>query len=209
MIVFFEKLQVENENNLTFVGWNVTWMLLYNHFDKQILLIENSLLQKFGNFFVKKNQIIIVKFHLEESFCVTRIIKHFSNKPSKLCMNRQMKVHAFYGWDFFWEISMSCLNGLHAWNFFHRFSFRFLLYTQTNTCFWIFQKSANFIILRAHFKKWALLKSLCRPSIRPSVSYFSAAIAPRELKFWTWVCYFTFWSFSIKFPGQTTRYRIW
>jgi hypothetical protein len=34
-------------------------------------------------------------------------------------------------------------------------------------------------------KKWALLKSLCRPSVCPSVSYFSAAIAPRELKFST------------------------
>jgi hypothetical protein len=33
------------------------------------------------------------------------------------------------------------------------------------------------------FKKWALLKSLCRPSICPSVTYFSAGIAPRELKF--------------------------
>jgi hypothetical protein len=38
-------------------------------------------------------------------------------------------------------------------------------------------------------KKSALLKSLCRPSVRPSiglsVSYFSAAMAPRDLKFST------------------------
>jgi hypothetical protein len=34
-------------------------------------------------------------------------------------------------------------------------------------------------------KKWALLKSFCRPSVRLSVSYFSAAIAPRELQFST------------------------
>jgi hypothetical protein len=33
-------------------------------------------------------------------------------------------------------------------------------------------------------KKWALLNSLCRPSsVRPSVRYFLAGIAPTELKF--------------------------
>jgi hypothetical protein len=39
------------------------------------------------------------------------------------------------------------------------------------------------LLLEHILKKNALLKSLCRPSVRLSVSYFSAAIAPRELKF--------------------------
>jgi hypothetical protein len=48
---------------------------------------------------------------------------------------------------------------------------------------------ANIEFLEHIFKKWALLKSLCRPSVRLSVClsvrYFSAGIAPRELKFCT------------------------
>jgi hypothetical protein len=65
----------------------------------------------------------------------------------------------------------------------------------------LFTETAWFEFLEHIFKKWALLKSLCRPSVCPSVrlsvcpsvrlsvcpsvTYFSAGIAPRELKFST------------------------
>jgi hypothetical protein len=46
-------------------------------------------------------------------------------------------------------------------------------------------------LLEHIFGKSALLKSLCRPSVRLSVSYFSAAMAPRGLKFSTKVYWFS------------------
>jgi hypothetical protein len=54
-------------------------------------------------------------------------------------------------------------------------------------CLCVFELLLDYFIKVLLFlKKWALLKSLCRPSVCPSVcpsvSYFSAAIVPRELK---------------------------
>jgi hypothetical protein len=55
--------------------------------------------------------------------------------------------------------------------------------------FWVYdnymslQRSSFLLLLEHIFKKWALLKSLCRPSVCLSVRYFSAGIVPRELKF--------------------------
>jgi hypothetical protein len=44
----------------------------------------------------------------------------------------------------------------------------------------------NLVFLEHIFQKWALLKSFCHmSSVRLSVRYFSAGIAPRELKFCT------------------------
>jgi hypothetical protein len=58
----------------------------------------------------------------------------------------------------------------------------------------IVRKDVCIYLLEHIFKKMGsteIVVSSVRPFVRPSVSYFSGAIAPRELKFSTLVCCFT------------------